>query len=68
MSKTENCPCGKKRLVIPSVDNLEVLRSLAGTEEGRELGQGDHQVVQNIRHCVVRSNHRALRESIQSPS
>ncbi len=68
MSKTKNCPCGKKRLVVPSVDNLEVLRSLVGAEEGRELGQGDHQVVQHIRHCVVRSNHRALRESIQSTS
>ena len=39
MSETKNCPCGKKRLVVPSVDNLEVLRSLVGAEEGRELGQ-----------------------------
>ena len=60
MCETEHRPGGEQSLVVGSIDDLEVLRRLVGRQQRRELGQRNDEVVKNVGHRVVGSDHRAL--------
>ena len=65
MSQTKDSSCSQQGLEVGPVHNLQVLRCFVGAEQGGELGQGGHKVVQDVGHGVVGGNHGALGEAVQ---